>query len=85
MSGKAARALAATVLAASIIPGLVVTASSAAAAQDTFIGYGAVPSDAHSDAVRQMNAFSPSCVEISTTYSEAGSEDSWQATLTAQC
>ncbi len=32
-----------------------------------------------------MQAFSPSCVEVSTTYSEAGSEHFWKATLTAEC
>jgi hypothetical protein len=32
-----------------------------------------------------MHAFSPTCVEVSTIYSEAGSEHFWQATLTADC
>jgi hypothetical protein len=57
----------------------------AAAEQKTFVGYGYLPSDAHAAAVAQMNAYSPTCVETATTYSEAGSEHYWMATLTASC
>jgi hypothetical protein len=85
MSGRTARTLAATVLAVSIVPGIVATAGSAAAAEHTFTGYGPLPSSAHDDAVAQMNAYSPSCVEIDTVYSGAGSEHYWKATLTAEC
>jgi hypothetical protein len=85
MSGRTARTVAATILAASILPGLVVTAGSAAAAEQTFTGYGPMPSSAHDDAVAQMRAYDSSCVEINTVYSEAGSENYWKATLTAEC
>ena len=85
MSRKAARALAATILAASVIPGLALTSGSAAAATQTFVGFGVLPSDAHADAVRQMNAFSSTCVEVDTVYSPAGSAHTWMATLTAEC
>jgi hypothetical protein len=51
----------------------------------TFYGYGYLPSDAHAAAVAAMSAYSSSCQEVSTTYSPAGSEHYWQATLTANC
>lgn len=63
----------------------VLASPAAAAVQKTFVGYGYLPSDAHSAAVAQMHAYSSSCVETGTTYSEAGSEHYWQATLTASC
>jgi len=76
----------ATVAITSGILGLGVLINPAAAAvQKTFVGYGYLPSDAHSAAVAQMHAYSSSCVEVGTTYSEAGSEHYWQATLTANC
>jgi hypothetical protein len=59
--------------------------NASAASQLTFYGYGYLPSDAHADAVADMQAYSSSCVEIGTTYSSAGSEHYWQATLTAEC
>lgn len=88
MSRKMTRALAAAVLAASIVPGLALTTGTAvadASATQQFVGFGPLPSDAHADALRQMQAFSPSCVEISTVLGEAGSEHFWMATLTADC
>ena len=62
-----------------------VSQNAIAAEQRTFVGFGIQPSDAHADAVAQMQAFSPSCVEISTTFSPAGSAHTWMATLTAEC
>jgi hypothetical protein len=74
------------VMMALVVPGVGVLADPALAAeQKTFVGYGALPSDAHASAVSQMHAYSASCVETGTTYSEAGSEHYWQATLTASC
>lgn len=76
------RLLTASVLAA---PAVGLIADPAAAEVKTFYGYGYLPSDAHANAVAQMRAYSPSCVETGTTYSGAGSEHYWQATLTASC
>jgi hypothetical protein len=71
---------------AALVPGVTAFAGPAAAAeQKTFVGYGYLPSDAHAAAVAQMNAYSSSCVETGTTYSGAGSEHYWMATLTANC
>jgi hypothetical protein len=84
-----ARAMArVSVVLALLIAYLVTGGGSATAAVDanqTFIGYGYLPSDAHAAAVAEMNAYSSSCQEISTTYSGAGSEHYWKATLTADC
>ncbi|MCW3817790.1 hypothetical protein ONA91_25395 [Micromonospora sp. DR5-3] len=60
-------------------------ASPATATTETFIGYGYLPENAHQDALAQMHAYSPSCYEVSTTYSPAGSMHYWKATLTAEC
>ncbi len=60
-------------------------ATAANAATETFTGFGPLPSDAHARAVAAMDAFSPTCVEVSTTYSGAGSEHFRTATLTANC
>jgi hypothetical protein len=60
-------------------------AAAAVAETRTFVGYGYLPSDAHADAVNQMNAYSSTCQEVSTQYSPAGSEHYWKATLTAEC
>ena len=71
---------------AALVSGVTVSADPAAAAeQKTFMGYGYLPSDAHAAAVAQMHAYSATCVETATTYSEAGSEHYWMATLTATC
>jgi hypothetical protein len=76
------RLLAGTALAA----GLAIAPATAAHATTTyFYGYGYLPSDAYNDAKAQMEAYSPTCQEISVTYSEAGSEHYWKATLTADC
>jgi hypothetical protein len=66
-------------------PAVAVLADPAAAEVKTFVGYGYLPSDAHSAAVAQMQAYSSSCAETGTTYSGAGSEHYWKATLTASC
>jgi hypothetical protein len=73
--------------AAAVAAGLAVAlpATAANAATETFTGSGPLPSDAHAQAVAAMHEFSPTCVEVSTTYSEAGSEHFWTATLTADC
>ena len=73
--------------AASVAAGvaLALPTTAANAATETFTGFGSLPSDAHAQAVAAMHAFSPTCVEVSTTYSEAGSEHFWKATLTANC
>jgi hypothetical protein len=66
--------------------GLVLTpATDANAVTKIFYGYGYLPSDAHSAAVANMTAYSSSCVEVSTSYSSAGSMHYWKATLTANC
>jgi hypothetical protein len=83
MRSRAKRTIAAAVLAVATATGI--AASPAYAATQTFYGYGFSPDAAHSAAVANMQAYSSSCVEISTTYSEAGSEHYWQATLTADC
>jgi hypothetical protein len=82
-----ARRLALSVAAVTVVSGAVVMADAgtALAAQQVFVGYGALPSDAHAAAATQMHAYSPTCQEIGTTYSEAGSEHYWKATLTADC
>ena len=59
--------------------------SDANAVSKTFTGYGYIPSDAHTQAVAAMHAYSSTCKEVSTAYSEAGSEHYWKATLTANC
>ena len=82
-----ARRLALSVAAATLVSGAVVVADveTVLAAQQVFVGYGYLPSDAHAAAVTQMHAYSPTCQEISTVYSGAGSEHYWKATLTAEC
>ena len=74
-----------TVILAALLGLGVLAGPAVAAEQKTFVGYGYLPSDAHAAAVAEMNAYSSSCVEIGTTYSEAGSEHYWMATLTASC
>ena len=64
---------------------LALPATAANAATETFTGFGPLPSDAHAQAVAAIHSFSPTCVEVSTTYSEAGSEHFWKATLNADC
>jgi hypothetical protein len=72
--------------AAAVAAGMALLPATAAnAATQTFTGFGPLPSDAHAQAVAAMHDFSASCVEVSTTYSEAGSEHFWKATLTANC
>ena len=80
---KVAGVLAAVAVASLVSVGL--APGAAAAEERVFIGYGPLPSDAHADAVRQMQAYSPTCQEISTVYSPAGSAHTWKATLTALC
>lgn len=82
MHRRVTRALATMTLAAAVVAGL---ADAAVADQRTFVGYGYLPSDAHASAVSAMQAYSSSCQEISTSYSPAGSEHYWKATLTASC
>ncbi|MFF5070664.1 hypothetical protein ACFY2R_05490 [Micromonospora olivasterospora] len=86
MNGRVTRAVAGAALTAALVPGVALAAGPAAAAETrTFVGYGAIPSDAHADAEAQMRAYSSSCVEVSTTSSPAGSAHTWKATLTASC
>ncbi|MFI2710801.1 hypothetical protein ACH495_11800 [Micromonospora sp. NPDC018662] len=82
------RAVTVGVAALAALAATAVTAAPAGAtvtATRTFVGYGYLPSDAHTAAVNQMTAYSPSCREVGTTYSPAGSEHYWKATLTADC
>ncbi|GAA3774904.1 hypothetical protein GCM10022225_73440 [Plantactinospora mayteni] len=80
------RTFAAAVVTAGFAAGLVAAPGTAAAStEQIFIAYGVNPPDAHAAALRQMEAYSPTCQEVSTTYSPAGSGHTWKATLTALC
>lgn len=87
MRGRMLRRVGSGLAAAILLSGSLVMASGSAAlaVEKTFVGYGYLPSDAHADAVSQMQAYSPSCRELNTVYSPAGSEHYWKATLTADC